>query len=144
LRQCRLIYLLGGFPHYLAKTLAGSLSWQAMREAHDKGAVIGGSSAGAMVLCQHYYDPDTRRIMDGLNLLSQACVIPHHDSSGKKWAPFLVGSVPDDAIIGVHEQTGLIDDGAKEKWTVFGKGIVTIYKKGLTSTYHSSETFSLR
>ena len=52
LRQSRLIYLLGGFPHYLAQTLAGSLSWQAMLEAYDTGAVIGGSSAGAMILCE--------------------------------------------------------------------------------------------
>jgi len=46
LRQSRLIYLLGGFPHYLAQTLAGSLSWQAMLEAYDTGAVIGAAVRG--------------------------------------------------------------------------------------------------
>ena len=70
LRESRLIYLLGGFPHYLAQTLANSLSWQAMLEAYHAGAVVGGSSAGAMVLCQHYYDPGAGSIIDdaaGLN-----------------------------------------------------------------------------
>ncbi len=33
LRRSRLIYLLGGFPQYLAQTLAGTLSRQAMLEA---------------------------------------------------------------------------------------------------------------
>ena len=83
LRQSRLIYLLGGFPQYLAQTLAGSLSWQAMLESYDSGAVIGGSSAGAMILCQHYYDPDTQRIVEGLNLIPRACVVPHHNTFGR-------------------------------------------------------------
>src|SRR5512143_4068001 len=47
LQKARLIYLLGGFPEYLGNTLAGSLSWQAMLEAYQSGAVVGGSSAGA-------------------------------------------------------------------------------------------------
>jgi cyanophycinase len=143
LRRSRLTYLLGGFPHYLAHTLAGSLSWQAILEAYDTGAVIGGSSAGAMILCQHYYDPDTQRIMEGLNLVHQACLVPHHNTFGKGWASSLVPSIPHDVIVGVDEQTGLIDEGVQGEWTVFGKGIATVYKRGEPKTYHSGETFSL-
>lgn len=143
LRRSRLIYLLGGFPYYLAQTLAGSLSWRAMREAYDSGAVIGGSSAGAMILCRHYYDPDSQKIAEGLNLVSRACVVPHHDTFGKGWAPFLVQTVKDDVIVGVDERTGLIDDGAEGEWTVLGKGSVTVYTGGETKTYHSGERLSL-
>lgn len=143
LRQSRLIYLLGGFPHYLAQVLAGSLSWQAILEAYDTGAVIAGSSAGAMILCQHYYDPNTQSIMEGLNLVPQVCLVPHHDTFGKGWAPSLVPSIPFDVIVGVDEQTGLIDDGLEDRWTVFGRGLVTVYKGGDTKTYHSGEIFSL-
>jgi cyanophycinase len=142
LRQSRLIYLLGGFPHYLAQTLVGSLSWRAMLEAYDTGAVIGGSSAGAMILCQHYYDPDTQRVMEGLNMVPQACLVPHHNTFGKGWASSLVPSIPYDVIVGVDEQTGLIDDGVKGEWTVLGKGVVTVYKGRDTKTYRSGETFS--
>ncbi|MGD1074501.1 MAG: Type 1 glutamine amidotransferase-like domain-containing protein [Thermodesulfovibrionales bacterium] len=142
LRQSRLIYLLGGFPQYLAQTLAGTLSWQAMLEAYATGAVIGGSSAGAMILCEHYYDPDTRRIVEGLHLVPKACVVPHHNTFGKGWASSLVPSIPDDVIIGVDEQTGLIDDGAEGKWTILGKGLVTVYKKNRTKAYRSGETLS--
>lgn len=143
LRESRLIYLLGGFPHYLAQTLAGSLSWQAMLEAYDASAVIGGSSAGAMILCQHYYDPDTQRIVEGLNLVPRACLVPHHNTFGKRWASSLAPSVPDDVIVGVDEQTGLINDGAAGEWSVLGKGTATVYKGGRTKTYHSGEPLFL-
>jgi cyanophycinase len=143
LRRSRLIYFLGGFPQYLAQTLAGTLSWQAMLEAYDAGAVVGGSSAGAMILCRHYHDPDTQSIVEGLNLVPQACLVPHHNTFGKEWASSLAASIPDDVIVGVDEQTGLIDDGTEGEWTVLGKGAVTIYKGGRTRTYHSGETLSL-
>ncbi|MGO9015393.1 MAG: cyanophycinase [Dissulfurispiraceae bacterium] len=143
LRRSRLIYLLGGFPQYLAQTLAGTLSWQAILEAYAAGAVIGGSSAGAMILCQHYYDPATSRIVNGLNLVLQACVVPHHNTFGKGWASSLLPFIPDAVIIGIDEQTGLIDDSEEREWTVFGKGAVTIYKGRITATYHSGETLSL-
>src|SRR5947209_1698038 len=50
IRQSRLIYMLGGFTGYLGETLANSAGWQAMLQAYESGAVIAGSSAGAMVL----------------------------------------------------------------------------------------------
>ncbi|MDH4220879.1 MAG: Type 1 glutamine amidotransferase-like domain-containing protein [Candidatus Aminicenantes bacterium] len=143
LRNSRLIYLLGGFPHYLEQTLAGSLSWQAIIEAYQAGAVIAGSSAGAMVLCQHYYNLGTGSVIDGLNLIPKACIIPHHNTSGKDWGPHLVALLPEDVIIGIDEQTGMIDDGADGKWNIYGKGFVARYKDGKVESYHPGETFSL-
>ncbi len=143
LRNSRLIYLLGGFPHYLGQTLAGSVSWQAIIEAYHAGAVIGGSSAGAMVLGQHYYNSGTSSIIAGLNLIPKACIIPHHNTFGKGWVPHLVALLPEDVIIGIDEQTGMIDDGADGKWNVYGKGLVTRYKDGEVKNYRSGETFSL-
>src|SRR6266516_923419 len=57
LSQSRLIYMLGGFTGYLGETLKGSASEQAMLKAYEAGAIIAGSSAGAMVICQYYFDP---------------------------------------------------------------------------------------
>jgi cyanophycinase len=90
LRQSKLIYMLGGFSRHLAQSLAGSDSWQAMLAAHQSGAVIAGSSAGAMILCDHYYDPYEKNIFSGLGLIPGACILPHHDTFGKSWAPELV------------------------------------------------------
>ena len=84
IRTSKLVYLLGGFPRHLGETLADSLAWQAALEAWQNGAVIAGSSAGAMVLCEHYYDPYEKKLLSGLNLVQNACVLPHHNTAGKK------------------------------------------------------------
>jgi len=143
LRESRLIYLLGGFPHYLAQTLANSLSWQAMLEAYHAGAVVGGSSAGAMVLCQHYYDPGDGSTIEGLNLVPEVCVVPHHNTFGRGWLSQLMASLPGDAIIGIDEETGMIDDGPDGKWGVYGKGSVTLYRNREIRIYHRGEQFFL-
>ena len=144
LRHSRLVYLLGGFPYYLAQTLADTRGWQAILEAYRKGAVIGGSSAGAMVLCRRCYDPGTGNMIDGLNLVPEVCLIPHHDTFGKSWVPQLVNLLPENVIIGIDEETAMIDDGPEDKWNVYGKGSVNLYRNGEVSIYPSGKTFSLR
>ena len=130
LRHGRLIYLLGGFPAYLAQTLAGSRSWDAIRTAMAKGAVLAGSSAGAMVLCDHYYDPAARRVAPGLGLLPACCVLPHHDTFGEQWAEDLRRRLPRATLVGIDEQTGILGDPISRKWTVYGRGALTRYTPG--------------
>lgn len=146
LRAARLIYMLGGFPDHLAKTLAGSLCWQAILEAYQSGAVIGGSSAGAMVLCEHYYNPHTQDVAAGLGLVPNACILPHHDTFGKGWAAALRLRLPEALLIGIDEQTGMLDDGTGDsgsRWSVYGKGAVTLYGAGWQAVYQSGESLAL-
>jgi cyanophycinase len=143
LSSARLIYLLGGFPQHLCQTLAGSLAWRAAISAYQGGAVLGGSSAGAMVLCQYYFDPQTGHLLAGLNLIPNACVIPHHNNFGKSWVERLTALLPDANLIGIDEQTGMIDDGQDIQWNVYGKGVVTIYRQGCSETHHPGEAFSV-
>src|SRR5687767_14361847 len=72
LREAKLIYILGGFTGYLGETLNGSAAWQAVLEAYATGAVVAGSSEGAMVMCEFYYDPNRGQVVDGLNLVPNA------------------------------------------------------------------------
>lgn len=143
LRTARLIYLLGGFPRYLSETLQGSLVWHAALEAYQEGAVIGGSSAGAMVLCEHYYDPHGDQILPGLNLLSNTCILPHHNNFGGQWAFKLARWLPQATLIGVDEQTGILNDGASSEWSVYGAGRVTLYRHGQTKIHTRGDTFQL-
>ncbi len=130
LQQSNMIYLLGGFPRHLAQSLVGSDSWQAILAAHQAGAVIAGSSAGAMILCDHYYDPYEKNILDGLGLIPAACILPHHDTFGKSWAKELKQCLPGVILIGIDEQTGMLNDGPTHLWQVYGGGTrgVTLYK----------------
>ncbi len=129
IRTSRLIYLLGGFPRHLGETLAKSACWQAALDAYEQGAVIAGSSAGAMVLCEHYYDPYEKKLLRELNLIPDACVLPHHNNFGKTWANQLGQLLPKAVLIGIDEQTGMINDGDGE-WRVYGAGEVTLYQSG--------------
>ena len=130
LEQSRLIYLLGGFTHYLAQTLIRTRAWDAVLSAYQSGAVIAGSSAGAMVLCEFYYNRAARKVIKGLDLVSGACVIPHHDTFGQNWAPELTRQIPGVILIGIDERTGIIDDAPGRAWQVYGKGGATLYRGG--------------
>jgi cyanophycinase len=143
LRASRLIYLLGGFTHYLGQALLGSASWQAALEAYASGAVIAGSSAGAMVLCQHYYDPQGSQAVAGLGLVPNACVLPHQNTFGRRWAPKLSTLLSDSILIGIDERTGMLDDGAGGAWRVYGQGAVTLYRHGQATAYQSGSEFML-
>ncbi len=143
IRSARLIYMLGGFPGYLAATLSGSRAWQSALDAYAEGAVLGGSSAGAMVLCQHLYDPDRGQAVPGLGAIPNACVLPHHNAFGRNWAPSLLQVLPDALLIGIDEQTGMLGDPAGS-WTVYGAGQVTLYRGSATRRYSPSDQFTLQ
>lgn len=143
LRETKFIYMLGGFTNYLGQTLKNSLAWNAAVDAHQNSAVIGGSSAGAMVMCQFYYDPGTGRVHEGLNLVQNALILPHHNTFGKSWAPKLLKMIPHVTLVGIDEQTGMIDDGDGGSWNVYGAGEVTLYREGRVEMYKAGKPFSV-
>lgn len=129
LATSNLLFLLGGFPGHLADSLKESRCWQSMIYAWQKGAVLVGSSAGAMVLASHFYDPQTDRIEEGLALLKGVCIIPHYSTFAERWHARLSTLLPQTTLLGIDEETGIIDDGQARKWTVYGKGNVCIIGK---------------
>lgn len=139
-----LLYMLGGFTGYLGETLKGSASFQAMLKAYEKGALIAGSSAGAMVMCQYYFDPGKGQVVEGLGLVPNSCVLPHHNTFGKRWATRLFELLPSAVLLGIDERTGMLDDGdagRKRGWRVYGQGAVTLYRGGHATMYRAEETF---
>ena len=143
LRDAKLIYLLGGFTHYLGQTLKDSLAWQAAVAAYDNGAVIAGSSAGAMVMCQFYFNPGAGRVHEGLNLVPNSLVLPHHNAFGKSWAPKLIKQIPEVTLIGIDEQTGMLNDSGNNTWNIYGAGEVTLYRGGQVETHAAEKYFSV-
>lgn len=144
LRQARLVYLPGGFTGYLGRTLKDSLCWQAALEAYTHGAILAGSSAGAMVLCQHYFDPERGQVVAGLNLLPNTCVLPHHNTFGQRWAARLAALLPGVVLLGIDERTGLLDDGPGERkgsWSVYGQGNITVYRQSQMVVYGPGRQF---
>ena len=141
LREAKLIYMLGGFTGYLGETLKGSAAWQAVLEAYATGAIVAGSSAGAMVMCEFYYDPSRGQLIEGLNLVPNSLVLPHHNTFGKSWASRLL-EISQVTLVGIDEQTGMIDDGPGT-WTVYGAGSVTLYRNQKVEIYPTGRSFSV-
>jgi cyanophycinase len=143
LETAGMVFMLGGFTRYLAETLASSRAWQAMVAAHRAGAVIAGSSAGAMVLCEHYFDQASGQVLPGLNLVPGSCVLPHHNSFGHRWQKRLSPGLPDALLIGIDEETGMLNDAPGGRWTVYGKGAVTLYFGGTKTVLLHGHFFDL-
>lgn len=143
LEQSQIIYMLGGFTLYLAQTLLKSAAWQAMLKAFNAGAIIAGSSAGAMVLCEYYYHPTADEVVEGLGLIHGACVIPHFNTFGKSWVKRLSHLLPETVLIGIDEETGMLNDGPDGMWQIYGKGSVTLYKGQMSQRCTSGKPFDL-
>ena len=142
LRVAKLIYMLGGFTDYLGQTLKNSLAWASVLDAYRDGAVIAGSSAGAMVMCEYYYDPSRGKVEQGLNLVPNTCVLPHHNTFGKKWASKLKAFLPEATLLGIDEYTGMLTEGTE--WQVLGGGEATIYRDGQIERYEPGQKFVLK
>ena len=144
LRRSHLIFLLGGFPGYLADSLQRSRCWNAALEAQKHGGVIAGSSAGAMVLCEYFYDPFLKTITKGMNLIPGACVLPHHDTFGSEWAQHIQEKLPDTILLGIPEETGVINEGRHGAWWVHGKATVSLYSRGRVVRVAPGREFQLQ
>ena len=141
LREAKLIYMLGGFTGYLGETLKGSAAWHAVLEAYGTGAVVAGSSAGAMVMCEFYYDPGRGQAIEGLNLVPNSLVLPHHNTFGRSWASRLL-EITRVTLVGIDEGTGMLDDGSGT-WTVYGAGEVTLYRNQQAEIHPTGKSFSV-
>jgi len=130
IRSARFLYLGGGSPLHLRSVLKDSPCWQAVLEAWQAGAVVAGSSAGAMVITDPMVDPRGGAFTLGLGLIEQLAVVPHYDH----WSPdkahrtvsLAAAGLP---VVGIDEQTALIRDPAGA-WRVEGAGGVTVYQDG--------------
>lgn len=77
IRAARFVYLAGGSPLHLRSALKETPLWDALVAAWEDGAVVAGSSAGAMALGDPMIDPRGGAFTVGLGLVSNLAVLPH-------------------------------------------------------------------
>ena len=97
-----------------------------------------------MVLCKYYYDPLSSRVVEGLNLVKHIFILPHHNTYGKDWFPLLKHQLPDEILVGIDEETGLICDISTETGCVHGKGKITVYHDGRIEPIEPGQEFNLK
>jgi len=131
------IYFSGGKPGYVVETLAGTQFWSAVLARYHEGAVLAGSSAGAMMLgSRTFHFPDgidetgvPRRVAvrDALGLLPGIFVAPHFDAvpsdMWRRWAEIW----PDGhRMLGIDEDTAIVE--GPDGWSVVGKGRAVVFR----------------
>jgi cyanophycinase len=145
--EADLVYFSGGKPDHLREVLDGSALWSAVRSAHDRGAVLAGCSAGAMILGGKQVE-FRRRValpvhwVPALGVLPGIAVIPHYDRFPEALsAVFALRAPKGIAILGIDEDTAVIErDGVYE---VQGRSGVTIWRGRSHRRVQVGETFSV-
>jgi cyanophycinase len=146
--EADLIYLSGGKPTYLMSTLAGSAVGQAIAAAHERGAVLAGCSAGAMVLAERVFDfrvrlaPWPLHWRAGLGFVPGASVVPHYDAWPESLCALIVLQAPRGSVVlGIDEETALV--GRDGVWQVHGRSRVTVWHGRRRDRYRAGDTFTL-
>jgi cyanophycinase len=132
-----LVYLSGGNPPFLARTLRGTRVWGAIEAAWQGGAALAGCSAGAMALTGQV--PDIRHPMRdaevGLGAVPQLSVLPHFDRFAGRLPDLVLNrlSNPPDGVVavGIDEDTALVSglDAGPGEWEVLGRQSVWLLGK---------------
>ena len=139
IESATLIYLPGGDPVLVVKTLRGSQAWHAIETTHERGVAIGGASAGAMALGTWMWNPHTGALIDGLGLIP-IVTLPHFGAERIDRAQALRQQLDRATrLFGIAERTSAIWDGSQ--WHVWGPGEVVEIGVDEVHHYQSGESF---
>lgn len=134
-KNADVVYFTGGDPDHLLSTLRGTMLLWMLRDGLERGMVLGGSSAGAMVLGSVMRRPPLysdggggNRWVEGLGIAPNICVLPHHEGRNPaEVATELRWSAPEGVIyLGIDARTGVV--GGPDRWRVTGFGNVVVYR----------------
>ena len=127
LHDARFIYLSGGSPMHLKSVIKDSPLWFALAKAWHGGAVLAGSSAGAMALCDPMIDPRGGAFTIGLGLVENLAILPHAQSwSTERLRRTLKMTSREVVVAAVDERTALLRS-PEGTWTSAGEGSVTVH-----------------
>jgi cyanophycinase len=146
--EADLIYLSGGKPSYLLRTLDGTATGRALTAAHERGAVIAGCSAGAMVLAGHAFDfrvrllPWPLRWRPGFGYATGLSVLPHYDAWPEPLSALIALQAPRGSVVfGIDEETAVV--GRDGSWQVHGRSRVTVWRGRRRERFRAGEVFRI-
>ncbi len=143
--EADLVYLSGGHPAHLLRSLAGSAAWAAAMAVHDRGGVLAGCSAGAMALCARQAlirrPPHLPlRYESALGVVSGAAAFPHYDTIPEPLAALVILGAPRGTIVlGLDEGTAAV--GRDGGWQVRGRGRVTVWRGRHRERFRDGDAF---
>ena len=124
------VYLSGGDPHYLYRTIVGTKSWESIEGVLNKGGVVAGCSAGAMIWGEQIprFLPPPWPWRRGFNKIPGTVILPHYNEfpAWFAWA-FHVVNFNRPTMVGIDGYTALVL--SKNLSKVHGRGSVTVWGK---------------
>jgi cyanophycinase len=132
LERATAVWTLGGDENQLAKLYVGTRSEREIKAVAGRGGVLGGTSAGAMILAQFVSDVTANspeqyaHPLTGFNIFTNAIVVPHWSQRGHQLRiPALMALHPGRLVVAVDEATAAVIKGSRLE--VVGDGHVGIY-----------------
>ena len=152
--EADLVYLSGGRPAYLLGVIEETALGRAISEAHERGAIVAGCSAGAMLLGERQFEfrlrmrplpapvPWPLRWRMGLGFVPGVAVIPHYDRWPEPLSALVALQAPrGSAAVGIDEDTAVVGrDGA---FQVHGRGRVTVWRGRHRERFKAGEVFRI-
>ena len=139
IHEADIIYFTGGNPDHLLDSLNGTILLRSIMSKVKNGAILAGSSAGAMVMGSLMRRPKLGQWITGLSIAENIAVLPHHEKSDpESTSEELTSKVsPEITVFGIDARTACIS--TPEGWVIAGAGNVTAYKAGQWKIYSSGE-----
>ncbi|HZY41144.1 MAG TPA: Type 1 glutamine amidotransferase-like domain-containing protein [Anaerolineae bacterium] len=149
-RGANLVYFSGGKPDYLYNTLVDTPLWAAVQQVFDRGGVVAGCSAGAMIMGGHVPDfssrfgvPSVSRWQAAFGLIAEAIIVPHYNEFPELLINLMFGRRPAGSfLIGVDAHTALIGLNGGT-WQAIGAGRVSVRHDRHVTRYTAGQTVSL-
>lgn len=125
----RFLYIADGSPLHLRSVLKGSALFDAMVRAHDRGAVLAASGAGATLVCDPMVDSRGGAYTVGLGVVTGLAVFPYHGTAADHLRERSLELLPAGVtLVGLDEHTALVREA--KRWRVVGPGNATLYRRG--------------
>lgn len=157
IKEFQLVYFSGGDPGHLFQSLKGSVFWNNIYENYKSGAIIAGSSAGAMILGNYVisnvyqtFEDNKKPVWEKAFDFVPFAIIPHFDyifKKEKKKYLKMIAQTPAHIkknILGIDEDTSLILDFEKGHFEIKGKGSITLIKKGVKQIFNDRSKFPIK
>ncbi len=149
-RAANLIYFSGGKPDYLRQALDNTAVWSAVCQVLDRGGVVAGCSAGAMIMGSYVPEfslrvgvPSVNRWHSSFGLLPGAVIAPHYNEFPEVMSNLIFGRRPEGTfLIGIDGHTALV--GLDHSWQVLGTGRVTVRRGHSTKRYTAGQKVEVR
>ncbi len=151
------IFMTGGNQLKLSSVVSGTPLGQAIREAHARGVVVAGTSAGASIQSSHMVafggpgaTPKQRmtQVAAGLGLLKDAVIDQHFDQRNRYGRLLMIVSQSPQLLgLGVDEDTAAVvtEEEGRQLLSVLGKGAVTVFDPArmVTNAYEAKRSTPL-